>query len=157
MPAPLRAIGVVLALIAGAPGLAAQEPLRLAGGGVVSEIPPVTDAGFVAYPTRVLEAIGAVVRTRGGVADVIIDGDTLRFEAFSPFFEWAGNVAQLATPVHRDGDVWLGPRELFVDWLPIQYPARFSYADGRLRLAQGAPRLATGPGERREGGEPVLG
>ncbi|HUH13993.1 MAG TPA: N-acetylmuramoyl-L-alanine amidase, partial [Longimicrobiales bacterium] len=94
---------------------------------------------------RALERAGAQVLEGPVGARVVLFGDTLDFEARSPFFRAAGRLQHLAFPAtRRDGVLYL-PRQLFVSWLPERYPSRVSYGDGVLRIAGVPPVAAAAP------------
>lgn len=131
-----RAGAAAFSLVAAlATGAAAQEPLRLEAGGIAAEVPPASGHAYTGYPARSLEHLGARVVEGPIGARVVLFGDTLEFEARSPFFRATGRLQQLAFPTYRDGGVLYLPRQLFVDWLPERYPERVRYDAGVLRVA----------------------
>ena len=90
-----------------------------------------------------LTALGAQWADEPAGGRAVLFGDTLRFEAQSPYFTAGGRVYQLVSPVYRTGGALYLPHQLFVEWLPSRYPDRLGYQDGVLRLARPAA-AATG-------------
>lgn len=134
-----RAFGLAGLLALVPLGAGAQAPLRVESAGALAEVPAAGGLPFVGYPVRTLERAGAQVQEGPTGARVVLFGDTLEFDARSPFFRAAGTLEQLAFPAaRRDGVLYL-PRQLFVSWLPARYPSRVTWGDGVLRIAGVAP------------------
>lgn len=134
-PSRINRLAAVLIVLSCVPALAAAQALRIEAPGGARSIEATRAPGFVAYRTEALTALGADVRVSGGRAVAVLFGDSMVFSAYSPFFRWGGRVVQLAQPVTLDREDWLFPRELFVDWLPVQYRERVALRDGALRLS----------------------
>lgn len=118
--------------------------LRVEGTGKPVSASVARHRGYPAFPAGLLEALGAQVEPGPRGARVLLFGDTLHFEAASPFFT-AGRVHQLAAPVYREGGTLYIPGQFFVEWLPGRYPDRLEYRAGVLRLVapENRPGLAS--------------
>jgi N-acetylmuramoyl-L-alanine amidase len=86
---------------------------------------------------------GETVASAGG-ARIAFAGDTLRFDAFSPFFRTRSGVQHLAFPVLRDAGIIHLPEQFFIEWLPAHHPDDVEYRGGVLRSRRGAAVVAGG-------------
>ncbi len=155
--AALAALLPVDAVLLPTPLLAqlSPAPLRVSSAGGTVAVGADTSRGYVAYPAAAIEALGGRVEPTATGARVLLFGDTLVFEAFSPFFRAGGAVVQLALPFYRHGAAVYWPRQLLAEWLPARYPARVTLADGGLRVAAGrAQATASGSGSATGKGPP---
>jgi N-acetylmuramoyl-L-alanine amidase len=134
--------------------LVAQDALRVERAGSAVTASAARDRGYTAYPASALEALGATVAVEAGRVRAVLLGDTLRFEALSPFFRVGSSVQQLADAVYVRGGVAYLPRQLFTEWLPARYPGRVSYAGGVLRVSGVLGHAATPEGGSGRAGEP---
>jgi N-acetylmuramoyl-L-alanine amidase len=135
---------VILAMMLWPAGLAAQAsalPLQVEGVGDPVSATAATHRGYAAYPAWTLRSLGARVENTDRGVTVSFGGDTLEFDAGSPFFTSGGRVWQLVEPAYREGGVVYLPRQFFADWLPRTHPDRVAYDGGRLSL-KGPPSQA---------------
>jgi N-acetylmuramoyl-L-alanine amidase len=137
-------LGAVLWTIA-ATVVAAQAPaIRVEGTGDPVTVEASLHRGYPAYPTWTLRNLGARVDATPIGERVVLDADTLEFQAGSPFFTAGGRVWQLFEPPYREDGIFYLPHQFFADWLPRTFPRRFAFTGGRLRLASAAaPGQAT--------------
>jgi len=132
---PLAAL-VALGLPA---GLAAQAPeLRIAAGGAPATFAAALHRGYPAYPASALRSLGAEVASEPRGARVVLFGDTLVFDARSPFFLDGARVQQLVAPVYLEGGIVYLPHQFFAEWLPARYPRRLQLREGVLRVEPAA-------------------
>jgi N-acetylmuramoyl-L-alanine amidase len=124
---------------------AAQAPaIRVEGTGDPVTVEASLHRGYPAYPTWTLRNLGARVDATPSGERVVLDADTLEFQAGSPFFTAGGRVWQLFEPPYREDGIFYLPHQFFADWLPRTFPRRFAFTGGRLRLASAAaPAQAT--------------
>lgn len=152
MRRPIALAMLLAAALATAVAAQAPSPLRVEGAGEPASVPVARHHGYPAYPAWSLRSLGAVVESTPRGARVVLDADTLVFEAGSPFFHAAGRAWQLVDPAYREGGVFYLPAQLFSEWLPRHYPQRIAYDAGRLRLAGGPAVAAPATGAERAGG-----
>ncbi|MEX0892294.1 MAG: N-acetylmuramoyl-L-alanine amidase [Gemmatimonadota bacterium] len=131
----MRPLLVAVACAALLPLAAAAQgtPLRIQGpaGSVSVEASP-TEAP--AYAARAVEALGGSILPMAGGVRLLLFGDTLEFQATSPFFRTGSGVHHLAYPAHLvDGALHL-PEQFFIAWLPTAYPERVAYRGGVLQV-----------------------
>jgi N-acetylmuramoyl-L-alanine amidase len=129
-------------------GLAAQ--VVTAGGGTTSSAPPITlnlpggrtaslevrvHRGYPAFRASALADLGWSVRDGGGLLELIHrTGLELDFREGSPWFDWEGDLLQLAHEVYAFGDdLWL-PLQVVVDVFPGMLPGAYRYDPARRVL-----------------------
>jgi N-acetylmuramoyl-L-alanine amidase len=137
--APCAALCTTLLLAATLP---AQQPeLRIARGKEARTFAAASHQGYAAYPAAALAALGATIENTPRGVRVLLSGDTLTFELFSPIFHDAGRARQLFEPVYRQGGTTYLPAQLFTEWLPTSRPKLLRYSNGVLQVAgaAGAP------------------
>jgi N-acetylmuramoyl-L-alanine amidase len=138
-------LGAVLWTIA-ATVVAAQAPaIRVEGTGDPVTVEASLHRGYPAYPTWTLRNLGARVDATPIGERVVLDADTLEFQAGSPFFTAGGRVWQLFEPPYREDGIFYLPHQFFADWLPRTFPRRFAFTGGRLRLASAAAPAQAAP------------
>jgi N-acetylmuramoyl-L-alanine amidase len=142
----MRSILLAAVLWASAATVAAAQapPIRVEGAGDPVTVEASLHRGYPAYPTWTLRNLGARVDATPSGVRVVLDADTLGFQAGSPFFTAGGRVWQLFEPPYREDGIFYLPHQFFADWLPRTFPRRFAFTGGRLRLASAAaPTQAT--------------
>lgn len=113
---------------------AQHEALRVAEGqGAPQSVALAMHRGYPAYPAAALAGIGARIIEAPTGARIVIGGDTLVFQLYSPFFMVGGKARQLAAPVYREGGVLYLPHQFLTEWLPASYPDRYRFDGGVLR------------------------
>jgi N-acetylmuramoyl-L-alanine amidase len=135
----MRALLLAVACAAVLPqALAGQgTALRIEGpSGSVSVEP--SGAGMPAYPVAAVEALGGSVIPGPGGARLLLFGDTLLFQATSPFFRTGAGVHHLAYPALLARGTLHLPEQFFIAWLPAAYPDRVEYRAGALRVRSAA-------------------
>jgi N-acetylmuramoyl-L-alanine amidase len=149
-----RILVLLAALLLPLPARAQAPALRIAAPGASIEVPGALHRGYPAYPASALQAIGASVEETPRGVRVVLFGDTLNFEATSPFFVAGGRAVQLAGAVYREGGIVYLPHQLFAEWLPERFARDLAFSGTTLRvLARDAgarppaasPRAATQP------------
>jgi N-acetylmuramoyl-L-alanine amidase len=137
-------LGAVLWTSAATVAAAQAPPIRVEGTGDPVTVEASLHRGYPAYPTWTLRNLGARVDVTPSGERVVLDADTLEFQAGSPFFTAGGRVWQLFEPPYREDGIFYLPHQFFADWLPRTFPRRFAFTGGRLRLASAAaPGQAT--------------
>jgi N-acetylmuramoyl-L-alanine amidase len=138
----------VLSSLLLASAAAAQAPrLQVAG---ASAIAGITSQGSPAFPLAALEALGARVTTTPLGARALLLGDTIEFQAGSPFFRAGGRLYQLAFPTALAGGELHVPEQFFLQWLPQRHAGEIRYADGALRSSAAPARsVPRGPPQKR--------
>ena len=126
-----------LVLLPGA-GVAQGTPLRIDGPAGSVQVAP-SSVGVPAYPAQAVEALGGSVLPASGGARLLLFGDTLLFQATSPFFLVGRALHHLAYPVQGDGGQLHLPEQFFIAWLPAAYPDRVEYRGGALRVRGAQP------------------
>lgn len=153
-------VTLVAVLLAG--GAAGQDPalpptLHVEGVGEPASAGVGMHRGYPAYPAWTLRALGARVDETARGARVVFGGDTLEFDATSPFFHAVGQAHQMVQPAYREGGIFYLPHQLFSEWFPATFPDQVAYGGGRLRLkavgASGSGEAGTDSGS---GGPPVV-
>lgn len=130
-------VAMACALVTGAPVAGQGTPLRIEGpAGPHSVAPSATDVP--AYPVAAVEALGGSVIPVPGGARLLLFGDTLVFQATSPFFRTGTGVHHLAFPALVAGGVLHLPEQFFIAWLPAAYPGQVEYRRGALRVLDAA-------------------
>jgi len=133
----------LIALIAIPAPLPAQA-LRIIDGERIAEIPTARHRGHAAVPLTSLGALGGRTDASGDASTLVLLGDTIRFQAFSPFFDVAGRTFQLADPVYAAAGSLFVPLQFLTDWLPARHASRIQWRDGTLRvIGPVAPTAAT--------------
>ena len=127
-------------------------PLTIRAGGEDATVPLAMHRGHAAYPATALRTLGAVIHADEDGARVTLFGDTLAFQANSPFFTAAGEVRQLASPIYREGGILYLPHQFFAEWLPARYPRHIVFRDGVLRYEAASDRDAVATREGRASG-----
>ena len=110
------------------------QALRISGSGATQTIAPI-GPGAPAYDVSALRVLGAEVQDGNGVFQTVLNSDTLLFWPGSPFFLARGLTHQLALPVRLTESGFALPLQFFAEWLPAQWPARYVFEDGALRVA----------------------
>ena len=152
--AAMAALAAVAATAVLTPAASAQlpPPLNVEGVGEPVSVNVAMHRGYPAYPAWVLRALGARVDQTGRGTRVVLDADTISFEAGSPFFHHDGRVWQLVEPAYEEGGVFYLPHQLFAEWLPARFDESVRYADGHLMLSNRAVEAGTDPGKGGSGG-----
>jgi hypothetical protein len=118
--APLRATAarglfLCLLLLATAAAAAAQPPvLRVDLGGRTEALAGHSLAGTAYFLVAALQSLSGLVSADSRGATVVLLGDTLRFDAGSPFFRQGRVVHQLAFSVRRVDGALLLPEQFFI-------------------------------------------
>jgi N-acetylmuramoyl-L-alanine amidase len=137
-------LGAVLWTSAATVAAAQAPPIRVEGAGDPVTVEASLHRGYPAYPTWTLRHLGARVDATTSGVRVVLDADTLEFQAGSPFFTAGGRVWQLFEPPYLEDGIFYLPHQFFADWLPRTFPRRFAFTGGRLRFASAAaPTQAT--------------
>jgi N-acetylmuramoyl-L-alanine amidase len=136
----VRAAAAALAVLLATGTLAAQTPLVIELDGRRETLAAAMQRGVPAHPATALRLLGATLLETPAGFRVILFGDTLVFEALSPYFLAAERPVQLAGPVYRDGGVLYLPQQFFSEWLPARYPERLHFAAGTLHAAGSTTR-----------------
>lgn len=123
---------------------AAQAPrLQVAGAPAITGV---SSEGSAAFPLAALEALGARVTTTPLGARALLLGDTIEFQAGSPFFRAAGRLHQLAFATALVGGELLVPEQFFLQWLPQRHAGAIRYADGALHSSAAPARTGVARG-----------
>lgn len=139
----MRATLQIILAVALPATLSAQTPdLRVEAGGRATRVPGVQAHGTTYYPIWALDRLGAVTVADARGAHTALFGDTMVFDAMSPFFRSARSVQHLAFPVIRRGGVVHLPEQFFIEWLPAHHEARVEYRGGVLRSHRVAGAIA---------------
>lgn len=140
----------LLALLLPATALAQPADLRVEAGGRSTAVPGVSALGTTYYPVWALDRLGArtVAEARG--ARTHFFGDTLVFDAMSPFFRSDGRVQHLGWPVVRYRGIVHLPEQFFIEWLPAHHDERFEYRGGALRARRNVPAAVASSTEAEE-------
>lgn len=135
---------------------ARQGPdLRIEAGGKTESFATAKHRGYRAYPATALRTLGASLVTEPRGLTVILFGDTIAFEAHSPFFRASGRVHQLVGAAYGAGDRFLLPGQFFTEWLPARYPEHIRLEGGVLRSTRPVETAAaTGAKPRTETAKP---
>ncbi|MEJ2503442.1 MAG: N-acetylmuramoyl-L-alanine amidase, partial [Gemmatimonadota bacterium] len=152
---------MALAVLA-APAAAQGVPgtLHVDGVGEPLSVEVSAHRGYPVYPAWILRGLGARVDNTERGLRVAFAGDTLAFDAGSPYFHSGDQTWQLVEPAYREGGVFYLPHQLFAEWLPATYGDRVAWSDGRLsRVAATETVAATAPSPpaEPEGGSEPLG
>jgi N-acetylmuramoyl-L-alanine amidase len=105
-------------------------------------VPGVSAHGTTYYPIWALDRLGASTVADARGAQTSLFGDTLIFDALSPWFRTRRAVEHLAFPVIRHGGVVHLPEQFFIEWLPAHHEARVDYRGGVLRARRAAGAIA---------------
>jgi N-acetylmuramoyl-L-alanine amidase len=162
-----------LVLVAGPAFVSAQsqEPLRIeVGGNSAKFVAHARGSLGVHYAVSALEKLGGTLEPMPHGMRVLLYGDTLLFEAGSPFFrdrrgKDIRRTRQLVSATYVDDDHFELPAQFFIEWLPARFPDRVSCSNGVLHapatsgaVAQLATPAAQPSPRRERAAEPkVLG
>jgi N-acetylmuramoyl-L-alanine amidase len=119
--------------------LQAQNPsLRVLAGAREHVVEGSLVDGAAAFPARTLELLGFRLASSPTGLTAVLDSDTLRFWATSPFFRAGARLHHLVAAVQFGAGAAQVPEQFFIQWLPAAYGERFEYRGGALVMKHGA-------------------